>query len=139
MISSVPFVTVKLLLPAKLTPPSAPSVDVIAPCVLAVLVPVVLLPMIVTDAFVAFNATAASILTPTPAEDFTVTSPVSLVALALPAVLLPVILRLSEVQVPLKVAPAPEKLCAVAVFSLALDAVLLPAVLMPTSVNVPPV
>ena len=93
--------------------------------------------MIVTNAFVAFNAMAASILTPTPAKDVTVTFPDPLVALALPAVLLPVIL--SEVQVPLKLAPVSELLIAVASLALVLVAVLLPAVLVPTIVSVPAV
>jgi len=64
------------------------------------------------------------------------TSPDPLVALAVPAVLLPVMM--SEVQEPVTLVPTPEMLFAVAVRALALDAVLLPAVLLPTSVNVPP-
>ena len=93
--------------------------------------------MIETDAFVVFNAMAASILTPTPAVDPTITVPDPLVALALPAVLLPVMS--SEVQVPLKLAPTPAVLLALAALALKLVAVLLPAVLVPTIVSVPAV
>ena len=59
VISSVPSVTVKLLLLAKLTPPVAVRVDVILPVVLAVLIPVLLLPMIVTDPPTLFKAMRA--------------------------------------------------------------------------------
>ena len=67
----------------------------------------------------------------------TVTPPDPLVALASPAVLLPLIS--SEVQVPLTLAPILEMLFAIAVLLVALDAMLVPAVLVPMIVSVPPV
>ena len=111
-------------------------VSVILPLVVALLILAATRPVIEEELLDIFKI-ELPIKTDTSVLDVTDTSPDTLVALAVPAVLLPVMM--SEVQEPVTLVPTPEVLFAIADLLVALDAVLLPAVLLPTSVNVPPV